>query len=45
MKRVKDVLASILNSDAAAVAIGLALAYGYIKLALAFMDHMTKTGP
>lgn len=41
MKRMKD----ILNSDAAVVVMGLALAYGYIKLALAFMDHMTKTGP
>lgn len=41
MKRMKD----ILNSDAVAVAIGLALAYGYIKFAIAVIDHMTKTGP
>lgn len=40
MKRMKD----ILNSDAAVVVMGIALAYGYIKLAIAVIDHMTKNG-
>ena len=45
MKRVKDVLAAILNSDAAAVVMGLALAYGYIRFAIAFIDYMKGDGP
>ena len=42
MKRVKDVLAAILNSDATAVAIGLALAYGYIKFSLEVLESMKR---
>lgn len=45
MKRAKDVVAAILKSDAAAVVMGLLLAYGYIRFAIAFIDHMIEVGP
>lgn len=45
MKKARGVILAILNSDAAAVAMGLALAYGYIKFAIAFIDYMIATGP
>ena len=38
-------LKAALQSDAAAVVMGLALAYIYIKFAIAAMDYMVKAGP
>lgn len=41
MKKALDVILKILKSDAVTVAMGLALAYGYIRWAVALIDYMT----
>lgn len=38
-------LKAALQSDAAAVVMGLALAYGYIKFAIKVMDYVIEAGP
>ncbi len=38
-------LKAALQSDAAAVVMGLALAYGYIKFTIKLIDYMTGAGP
>ena len=40
MKKALDVILKILKSNAVAVAMGLALAYGYIKLSLVLIDYI-----
>ena len=45
MKKTWGVIKAILESDAAAVVMGLALAYGYIKLSIEFIDYMLGAGP
>lgn len=45
MKNVLGVVLKILGSDAAAVVMGLALAYGYIKFTIKLIDYMTGAGP
>ena len=42
MKKAKDILLAILNSDVFVIALFLAMAYGYIKLSLAIMEHMVR---
>lgn len=42
MRKAKDILQKILRSDVFAVVACLALAYGYIKLSLAIMEHMVR---
>ena len=45
MKKAWGAIKAILKSDAAAVVMGLALAYGYIKLSIKLMDCMIGAGP
>lgn len=45
MRKAWGVFLKILNSDAVAAVMGIALAYGYIKFAIKLIDYMTGAGP
>ena len=45
VKKIMATLKKAFESDAAAVVMGLALAYGYIRFAIAFIDYMKGDGP
>lgn len=42
MKKAKDILLAVLGSDAFAVMVCLALAYGYIKRSLVVLEYMAR---
>ena len=45
MKKIMTTLKRAFKSDAAAVVMGILLAYGYIRLALSVIDYMAEVYP
>lgn len=45
MRKAWGIFLKILSSDAVAVVMGIALAYGYIKFTIRLIDYMTGAGP
>lgn len=45
MKKIMTAMKKAFESDAAAVVMGLLLAYGYIRLALSVIDYMAEVYP